>query len=111
MIIEDIKITHHQASRRTVLLNRDGMISHRNHPKHVVPIHVHVVIVNLRHQAGRPNWAGIQVKSNKDERALVLPAIRPDESALAKAHVGLECQPRGVAGRGVRSGSSTANMR
>jgi hypothetical protein len=65
-------------------------VPHRNHPEHVVPVNMHVVIVNLVCQLGRSNRTGVDVQSNKGERTSVRAAICADEFALAEAHVRLE---------------------
>ena len=72
---------------------------------------MYVVVVDLLKEAGRSNRTGIQVKSNKGERAVMPPAVRSDEFPLAETHVRLERQPYGSAGRGVRSHPTAANVR
>jgi len=111
VIVEDVKIMHDQAGLRAVHVNRHGIVLYLNHPENVIPINMNVVIVNLRDEAGRPNRAGIEVQSNKGKRASMLLAVRRDELALAKTHIGLECQPRGDAGCGVGTSSPTSDMR
>lgn len=110
VIVENIEIAHQQPRMRTVEINLDRIVSHRDHPEHVVSIHMHVVIVDLLNQFGRSNRTGVQIKSNKGERALMLPAVGTDEPALAKSHVGLERQPRGGARHGVRPCSAATDM-
>jgi len=111
VIVEDVKIMHDQAGLRAVHINRHGIVLYRNHPENVIAINMDVVVVNLRDEAGRPNRAGIEVQSNKGKRASMLLAVRRDELALAKTHIGLECQPRGDAGCGVGTCSATSDMR
>jgi hypothetical protein len=111
MVVKDLKVVHDQASLRAAHLNRNRVVAYRNHPKHVVPINVHVVIMNLGNQTGRSNRTGIHVKSNECERALMLTAVRADKPALTEAHVGLKRQPRRDASRGVGSCSPAANVR
>src|SRR3989442_14261621 len=48
-----------------VEVNLDGLVLHRDHPEHVVPVNVRVVVVNLLSEVGRSNRTGEQVKSNK----------------------------------------------
>ena len=86
-------------------------MSHWNHPKHVVPVNVYVVIVNLGNEAGRSNRTGVQIKSNECERTLMLSSVRTDEPSLAEAHVRLKGQARHGASRGVRSCSAAADVR
>lgn len=111
MVVEDIHATHAQAGPQAIEVNLDGIVPHRDHPKHVVAINVHVVIVNLISKLGRSSRTGVQVKSNKGERALMAAAVRTDESALAEAHIGLECQRRRSARRGVCSRPAAADVR
>ena len=72
-----------------VEVNLDGLVLHRDHPEHVVPVNVRVVVVNLLSEVGRSNRTGVQVKSNKGERAFMQAAVRTDEFALTEPHVGL----------------------
>src|SRR2546421_444677 len=102
---------HAQVGPRIIEVNLDGVVSHWNHPKHVVPVYVHVVVVNLLGETGRSNRTGIHVKSNKGERASVLLAVRTDEFALTETHIGLERQPRGGARRGICSCPAATRMR
>ena len=90
MVVEDIEVAHEQAGPRTVEVDLDGIVPHRDHPKHVVAIHMHVVVVNLLNETGRSNRTGIEVESNKDERALMPLAVCRDEFPLAETHVRLE---------------------
>jgi hypothetical protein len=52
---------------------------------------VYVVVVDLLREIGRSNRTGVQIKSNKGQRALMRLAVRTNKLALTKAHVGLEC--------------------
>ena len=96
MVVEDVHATHPKASARVVKVNFDGTVPHRNHPEHVAPVNMHVVVVDLvinAKGACRSNRTGVAVKSNKGERASMLLAVRADELALTKPHVRLERQP------------------
>src|SRR5712692_676607 len=81
---------------------------HRDHPEHIVSINMCVVVVNL---VGQSDRTGIQVKSNKGERASVLLAVRTDEFSLAEIHIGLERQWRGGTRRGVCSRPAPDDVR
>ena len=48
---------------------------------------MHVVVVNLFGEIGRSNWTGVQIESDKGQRALMHAAIRTNEFTLAKTHV------------------------
>jgi hypothetical protein len=111
VVVEDIQVTHEQVGPRTVKVDLDGMVPHRDHPKHIVSIDVHIIVVDLFKEAGRSNRTGIQVQSNKDESAPMPLAIRGDEFSLAETHVRLERQSRGGARRGVRSHPAAADVR
>ena len=91
-----------------VKVDPDGAVPDGNHPEDVVAVDVHVVVVDL---CGQSNRTGVQVKSNEDERASVLPAVRTDEFALAETHIGLERQPRGDVLHRVCSHPAAADMR
>jgi hypothetical protein len=64
--------------------------------------------VYLRREGCRSNRTGVQVKSNKGERALVAAAVHADELAFAEAHVRLVRQSHGA--RGGRACAAAANM-
>ena len=76
VVVEGAQVAYAEAGARAVEINFDGIVPHRNHPKHVASVNMHVVVVNLLKQAGRSNRTGIDVKSNKGERASVLLAVR-----------------------------------
>lgn len=95
MVIEHIQAAHDQVGARAVEVNLDGIVPNRDHPEYVVSINVDVVVVNLLGEVGRSNRTGVEVKSNKSERASMLSAVHTNELALAETHVGLERQPRG----------------
>lgn len=86
-------------------------MSHPDHPKHVVPVNVHVVVVNLVSELGRSGRTGVQVKSNEGERASMLSVVRTDEFALTETHVSLERQPHGGVFHRVCSYPAAADMR
>ena len=71
---------------------------------------MHVVVVDLFNKFGRSNRTGVEVESNKGERASMLPAVGTDEFALAETHVGLERQPRGGARHSVRPCPAAADV-
>jgi len=110
VIVEDVKIMYDQAGLRAVHINRHGIVLYRNHPENVIAINMDVVVVNLLDEVSRPNRAGIKVQSNEGKRAPMLLAVCRNELALAKTHIGLECQPRGDAGCGVGTCSPTSDM-
>ena len=89
MIIEDVQSLHFQACLPLVKVNLDGVVFHLDHPEHVVGVDMHVVVMNLLGEHCRSGRTGVQIKSNKGERTLVLLAVRTDELALAEAHVRL----------------------
>lgn len=72
---------------------------------------MHVVVVNLLREVGRSYWTGVQVKSNKGERAPMEKAIYAYELALTEPHVRLVCKRRSGARRSVRSGPAATDMR
>jgi hypothetical protein len=72
-----------------VEVHLENLIPYRNHPKYVVRIDMHIVVVNLLRDAGRSDRTGIQIQSNKDESPLVAIAVRPDVFSLTESHVGL----------------------
>ena len=110
VIIEDLQPIHLQARSASVEVYFDGVLPHWDHPEHVVRVDVYVVIVDLFGEECRSNRTGIQVKSNKGERAHMGATVRTHELALTKAHVRLERQ-RGSRARGcVCSGPAAANV-
>ena len=113
MVIVDVQIFDAQAGRSPVEVNLEGVVFDLYHPEHVVRVDVHVVIVNLMTEieSGRSGRIGIQVQSNKGERALVLSTVHADEPAFTKAHVRSEPQNRRFARNGVRSGAAAVNIR
>jgi hypothetical protein len=96
MIIEDLQPTHSKACSRFVEIYFDGVLRDWDHPEHVVRVDVQVEIVDLFREVGRSGRTGVQVKSNKGERALMAAAVRTDELALGEAHVRLERQRHGT---------------
>jgi hypothetical protein len=96
-----------QFSVRIVKMDPDGVVPDWNHPEDVVAVDVHVVVVDL---CGQSNRTGVQIKSNKDERATMALAVRSDECALTETHVRLERHARGGTARGVGSGAAATNV-
>jgi hypothetical protein len=47
VVVKDIQATHEQAGPRSVEVNLDGIVSHWDHPEHVVSIDMYVVVVDL----------------------------------------------------------------
>ena len=90
MVVENIQATDDEVRPRIIEVNFDRAVLHRDHPKYVVTVDVHVVVVNLVSEVGRSHRTGVKVKSNKSERSLVLVAVRTDESALTETHIRLE---------------------
>jgi len=112
VIIENVQATQTEAGVPAGEVNLDGVVTHRNHPEHEVAVNMHVVIMDLcGNRKNRSNWSGVQVESNKGERAPMQSAIRPDEFALAETHISTEGQSRSRALRGVCPGSATMNIR
>lgn len=107
VVVENIQVAHAEASSLVVEVNLDGIVPYRDHPKHVVAVNVHVVVVNL---SGQSNWTGVHVKSNKGESASMLAAVGTDEFALTETHVCLKSQPRGGTRR-VSSGPAAPYVR
>ena len=111
MVVVDIEVTDPQRSSSFVKVDLNRIVPCSDHPEHIIAVHMHVVVVNLLSEIGRSNLTGIQVQSNKGERAYTQSAIRSDEFALAETHISPEGQARGRALLGVRSGSATMNIR
>ena len=98
MVIEDIELTYVQARSRVVEIDLDRVRIDANHPEHVVHIDVHIVIVDLVRKTGRSSRIGVDVQSNKGERAVVMAAVRANELAFAESHVCLVRHGRANAG-------------
>jgi hypothetical protein len=111
VVVKDIEVTHEQAGPRIVEVNLDGIVPHRDHPENIVSVDMYVVVVNLLREVGHSNWIGIDVQSNKGERASVLLAVGTYEFALAETHIGLERQWRLGARLGVCSHPAAADVR
>ena len=92
---------------RVVEVDPDGAVPDWNHPEDVVAVDVHVVVVDL---CGQSNRTGVQVKSNEDERAAMVLAVRREECALTETHVRLERHACGGASAGVGSHAAAANV-
>ena len=111
MVVVDGQIAYVQPSTTLVEINLDGIVFHFHHPEHVVRVNMHIEVVILLREVCRPNRASVEVKSNKDECAVMLRPVNTDELALAEAHVRLIRQRCGDSCSRVRSGSATADVR
>jgi hypothetical protein len=110
MIIKDLETAHAQTGARIVEVNLNCIVLHSNHPENVVHVDVHVVVVDLLSEDCRSDRTGVQVKSNKGERALMLAAIGTDEVALAEAHVRPERERLLRSGHRVGSGAAAVDV-
>ena len=74
---------------------------------------MHVVVVDLMNEieTDRSDRIGVQVQSNKGERAFVLATVHSDEVALTEAHVRPERQNRRVARNGICPGAAAVDIR
>ena len=108
VVIVDLQPAHTQARLPVIEINIHGVVRDPNHPEHIVPVDVDVVVVDLRRRSDRTR---VQVQSDKGERALVLMPIRTDELALAEAHVRLIRESRHGVRLGVCSSPLPANVR
>ena len=111
MIVEGWQTAHAQARPRFVEFDIHGFVRHPNHPEHVVRVDVHIVVVDLVREVGRSDRTGVDVKSNKGKRTLMVSAVRADELALAETHVRLESEGRAHARQSVCAGPAAADMR
>lgn len=106
VVIKDREIVHAQSRPLLVEINIDCIVRHPNHPEHLIRVNVHIVVVDLVSEIGRSDRTGVQVKSNKGERAFVMVSITSNERPLTEAHV---CpKGEGHAGPGRRVGSCAA---
>src|ERR1700757_713881 len=110
MIVEKVQFAHMQAGPPVTEVDLDGFVLHRNHPEYVVPVDVYVVVVDLCREARRSNRTGVQVKSNKGERASMLATVGADKSALAESHICLERQRHCVSRRSVCTRATSADV-
>lgn len=110
MVVEDVHAARPKARPLAVEVNFDRIMPYRDHPEYVVPVHMHVVVVDLLIDAGRSNRTGVQIESNKGECPSMLLPVGAYEPALAEAHVGLESQPCRGSGGGVCSSPAPAYM-
>jgi hypothetical protein len=108
VIVEDFQVTRPQSSLRLVEVDFYGVASYWDHPEDVIPVNVHIVIVDLLsyRQGVRSNWNGIEIESDKTEGTVMLVPVCADESALTEAHVRPECQGHASASHGVCSRST-----
>lgn len=107
VIVEDAHVRDVEFSVRIVKMDPDRAMPDWNHPEDVVAVDVHVVVVDL---CGQSNRTGVQIKSNKDERATMLLAVGSDECALTETHVRLERHARGSASISVGSRAAATNV-
>ncbi len=110
MIVEDAQVGHAQSSVRSIKVDLDGTVLHRNHPEDVVAVNMRVVVVNLLNETGRSNRTGVQIKSNKGERGMMLLSVRTDKSSLTEPHVSLKGQRSSGASHRVCSCPAAANV-
>ncbi len=105
MVVIHIQIANAQAGSPLLEVNLYSVVVHLHHPEHVVRVDVNVEVMNLcgERKASRSNRNGVQIKSNKDERAPMGLTVDTNELALGKPHVG------SVGQRRVRSGSCTSS--
>ena len=87
MVIEDLQTAYAKAGAPSVEVHFDCVVRHSNYPEHLVRIDMHVVVMDLLRETLRSDRTGVQVKSDKGERALMASPIRTDELALIEAHV------------------------
>jgi len=107
VIVEDAHVRDVEFSVRIVKMDPDRAVPDWNHPEDVVAVDVHVVVVDL---CGQSNRTGVQIKSNKDERATMRLAVGSDECALTETHVRLERHARGSACISVGSRAAATNV-
>jgi len=72
---------------------------------------MHVEIVGLLREIGRSHRTGVQIKSNKRERAIMRATVDSNKLALAKAHIRLVGKSCHSTFAGVRSGPSAPDVR
>jgi hypothetical protein len=107
VIVEDTHVRNVEFSVRIVKMDPDRAVPDWNHPEDVVAVDMHVVVVDL---CGQSNRTGVQIKSNKDERATMRLAVGSDECALTETHVRLERHARGSASISVGSRAAATNV-
>ena len=90
MVVKECQPPHAQSRNRVLEIHGYRTLRYGNSPEHIICVYVRIVIVNLLSQVSRSNWTGVNVQSNKRERALVPSAVRPNEVTLVKAHVCLK---------------------
>ena len=111
VVVKDFQVSYLKASLPLVEIDCNRVFVDLDHPKHAVRIDMHVVIMDLVRECSRSSRIGVDVKSNKGERALMLVSVRPHERPLAEAHVRLVRQGSGNAGGSVRSCAASADVR
>jgi hypothetical protein len=89
MVVKQLQPAHAKASPGVVEIHLNGIMPHWNHPEYIVRIDVYVEIMDLLREIGRSDRTGVEVQSNKSERALVAATVRPDEFPLAESHIRL----------------------
>jgi len=61
VIVEEVKVRHAQSSARSVEVDLHGALPHGDHPKNVVAVNVHIVVVDLLNETGRSHRTGVKV--------------------------------------------------
>ena len=87
MIVVDIEAADAKASATAIEINFDGVMVEFDHPKDVVGVYVHVVVVDLLREVGQSSGTGKHVESNKSERTFVNVAVGTNELALRESHI------------------------
>src|SRR5260370_40081742 len=111
MVIKDFQISQPQSGPPLVEINIDGIVRHANHPEHLVPVNVHIVVVDLLSNIGRSDRTGIQIKSDKAECGFVMFTVCTNELALTKTHIRLEGERHAGTGRRVGYRAAAADVR
>jgi hypothetical protein len=111
VIVKDFQVSCLKASLPLVEIDFNRVLVDLDHPKDAVRVDMDVVIMDLVGECGRSSRIGVDVESNKGERALMLVAVRSHKFPLAEAHVCLVRQGTGHAGGSVRSCAATADVR
>jgi len=111
MIVEHRQPTHYEAGLPIVEIEADGILVNPDHPKHVIPINMHIIVMDLLRNAGRSDRTGIKVQSDKGECSMMELAIGANEFALAESHIGLVGEAHRFAGICVSSGTASSDVR
>ena len=86
MVVKDCQSPHAQSRNGILEINGYRTLRYGNSPEHIICVYVGIVIVNLLSEVSRSNWTGVNVQSNKRERALVVLAV-PFEREQAGLYV------------------------